>query len=201
MTSGLGRGSMAEDSPSQVTLLLRSWRDGDHAALDKLTPIVYSELHRIAHRYMLHERADHTLQTSALVNEAYLRLVDARSVDWKNRAHFFAVSSTLMRRILVDFARSHASQKKGGNVPKVELDEGVVSSRHRIEDLLALDESLTALEDFDARKAKVVELHFFGGLGPEETAEVLGISSDTVFRDWRLAKAWLAKRMKSGGPS
>ncbi len=192
---------MPEDSPSQVTLLLRSWRDGDHAALDKLTPIVYSELHRIAHRYMLHERADHTLQTSALVNEAYLRLVDARSVDWKNRAHFFAVSSILMRRILVDFARSHSSQKKGGNVPKVQLDEGVVSSRHRMEDLLALNESLTALEDFDVRKAKVVELHFFGGLSPEETAEVLGVSRNTVFRDWRLAKAWLAKRMKSGGPS
>ncbi len=192
---------MAEDSPSQVTLLLRSWRDGDQAALEKLTPIVYSELHRIAHHYMLRERADHTLQTSALVNEAYLRLVDARSVDWKNRAHFFAVSSILMRRILVDFARSHASQKKGGNVPKVQLDEEMMSSRHRIEDLLVLDESLAALEAFDTRKAKVVELHFFGGLSPEETAEVLGVSRNTVFRDWRLAKAWLAKRMKSGGPS
>ncbi len=192
---------MAEYSPPQVTTLLRAWRDGDQAALEKLTPIVYSELHRIAHHYMLRERADHTLQTSALVNEAYLRLVDARSVDWKNRAHFFSVSSTLMRRILVDFARSHTSQKKGGNVPKVQLDEGVVSARHRIEDLLALDESLTALEDFDARKAKVVELHFFGGLSPEETAEVLGVSRNTVFRDWRLAKAWLAKRMKSEGPS
>ncbi len=192
---------MAEDSPTQVTFLLRSWRDGDQAALDKLTPIVYSELHKIAHRYMLRERADHTLQTSALVNEAYLRLVEASRVDWKNRAHFFAVSSTLMRRILVDFARSHASQKKGGNVPKVELEEGLVPARHRMEDLLALEESLTALEDFDARKAKVVELHFFGGLSPEETAEVLGISPDTVFRDWRLAKAWLAKRMKSGGQS
>ncbi len=173
---------MAEDSPSQVTFLLRAWRDGDQAALDKLTPIVYSELHRIAHRYMLRERVDHTLQTSALVNEAYVRLVDARTVDWKNRAHFFAVSSTLMRRILVDFARAHASQKKGGNVPKVQLDEVVVSARNRIEDLLALDESLTALEMFDARKAKVVELHFFGGLSPEETAEVLGVSPDTVFR-------------------
>ncbi len=192
---------MAEDSPAQVTFLLRSWRDGDQAALDALTPIVYSELHKIAHRHMLRERADHTLQTSALVNEAYLRLVDARRVDWKSRAHFFAVSSTLMRRILVDFARSHASQKKGGNVPKVELEEGLVPARHRMEDLLALEESLTALEDFDARKAKVVELHLFGGLSPEETAEVLGISPDTVFRDWRLSKAWLAKRMKSGGPS
>ncbi len=192
---------MAEDSPTQVTSLLRAWRDGDQAALDKLTPIVYSELHRIAHRYMQRERADHTLQTSALVNEAYIRLVGASRVDWKNRAHFFAVSSTLMRRILVDFARSRASQKKGGNVPKVELDEGVVSTRHRIEDLLALDESLTALEEFDARKARVVELHSFGGLSPEETAEALGISPDTVFRDWRLAKAWLQKRMKGEGPA
>ncbi len=192
---------MAEDSPTQVTFLLRAWRDGDQAALDKLTPIVYSELHRIAHRYMQRERADHTLQTSALVNEAYIRLVGASRVDWKNRAHFFAVSSTLMRRILVDFARSRASQKKGGNVPKVELDEGVVSTRHRIEDLLALDESLTALEEFDARKARVVELHSFGGLSPEETAEALGISPDTVFRDWRLAKAWLQKRMKGEGPA
>jgi RNA polymerase sigma factor (TIGR02999 family) len=190
---------MAEDSPAEVTSLLRRWRHGDQAALDRLTPIVYSELHRIAHRYMLKERADHTLQTSALVNEAYIRLVDASRVDWKNRAHFFAVSSTLMRRILVDFARSHASRKKGGNVAKVELEEGMVPARHRMEDLFALDESLTALEELDARKAKVVELHFFGGLSPEETAEVLGVSADTVFRDWRLAKAWLQKRMKGEG--
>jgi RNA polymerase sigma factor (TIGR02999 family) len=192
---------MAEGSSPQVTVLLRAWREGDQAALDRLTPIVYSELHRIAHRYMTRERADHTLQTSALVNEAYIRLVDANQIDWKNRAHFFAVSSTLMRRILVDFARSHASQKKGGNVPKVELEEGLVPARHRVEDLLALDESLTALEAFDARKARVVELHFFGGLSPEETAEVIGVSPDTVFRDWRLAKAWLAKRMKGEGPA
>ncbi len=190
---------MAEDSPPQVTLLLRAWRDGDQAALDKLLPVVYSELHRLAHRYMLRERADHTLQTSALVNEAYLRLVDASQIDWKNRAHFFAVSATLMRRILVEFARSRASRKKGGNVCKVELDEAFVPSRHRVEDLLALDEAMTALEAFDARKVKVVELHFFGGLNPEETAEVLGVSPDTVFRDWRLARAWLLQRMKTEG--
>ncbi len=191
---------MAEDSPPQVTILLRAWRDGDHAALDKLMPVVYSELHRLAHRYMLRERPDHTLQTSALVNEAYLRLVDASQIDWKNRAHFFAVSATLMRRILVEFARSRASQKKGGNVCKVELDEAFVPSRHHVEDLIALDEALTSLEAFDERKAKVVELHFFGGLKPEETAEVLGVSADTVFRDWRLAKAWLLQRMKAEGP-
>ncbi len=136
---------MAEDSPPQVTVLLRAWREGDQAALDRLTRIVYSELHRLAHRYMTRERPDHTLQTSALVDEAYLRLVDARQVDWKNQAHFFAVSSTLMRRFLVDSARSHASQKRGGNVPKVELDEGVVSACHRVEDLLALRQQLTVV--------------------------------------------------------
>ncbi len=190
---------MAEDSSPQVTTLLRAWRDGDQAALDKLMPAVYSELHRLAHRYMLRERPDHTLQTSALVNEAYLRLVDATQIDWKNRAHFFAVSATVMRRILVEFARSRASQKKGGKVRKVELDEAFIPSRHRMEDLLALDEAMTALEVFDSRKAKVVELHFFGGLNPEETAEVLGVSPDTVFRDWRLAKAWLLQRMKAEG--
>jgi RNA polymerase sigma-70 factor (ECF subfamily) len=188
---------MAEDAPPQVTILLRAWRNGDQAALEKLMPAVYSELHRLAHHYMLRERPDHTLQTSALVNEAYLRLVDAGQIDWKGRAHFFAVSATVMRRILVDFARSHASQKKGGHIPKVEFNDGLVASRHRLEDLLALDEALKALEAFDARKGKVVELHFFGGLSPEETAEVLGVSPDTVFRDWRLAKAWLMQQMKA----
>jgi len=192
---------MAGDASSQVTILLRTWRDGDQAALEKLMPVVYAELHRLAHRYMLRERPDHTLQTSALVNEAYLRLVDAGQVEWKNRAHFFAISATLMRRILVEFARSHASQKKGGNVQKVEFDEAFVPSRHRVEDLLALDEALTALEAFDARKAKVVELHFFGGLTREETAEALSVSPETVFRDWRLAKAWLKQQMKAEGPA
>jgi RNA polymerase sigma factor (TIGR02999 family) len=164
-------------------------------------PVVYAELHRLAHRYMLRERPDHTLQTSALVNEAYLRLVDASQVDWINRVHFFAVSANLMRRILVDFARSRASQKKGGDVPKVEFKEDLAVSHHRIEDLLALDEALTALETFDTRKAKVVELHFYGGLTPEETAEALGVSPETVFRDWRLAKAWLKQQMKAEGPA
>ena len=188
---------MAGDGSSQVTVLLRTWRNGDRAALEKLMPVVYAELHRLAHRYMLRERPDHTLQTSALVNEAYLRLVDASQVDWKNRIHFFAISSSLMRRILVEFARSRASQKKGGNVPKVEFKEDLAASHHRIEELLALDEALTGLEAFDARKAKVVELHFFGGLTPEETAEALGVSTETVFRDWRLARAWLMKQMKA----
>lgn len=187
---------MAVDATSPVTILLRAWREGDQAALDQLMPAVYAELHRLAHRYMLRERADHTLQTSALVNEAYLRLVDANQIDWKSRAHFFSVSATLMRRILVEFARSHGAQKKGGNFHKVEFKEKIFPSRHRLDDLLSLDEALKALEAFDARKCRVMELHFFGGLSPEETAEVLDISADTVFRDYRLAKAWLLQKMR-----
>lgn len=185
----------AADRPADVTSLLHAWRDGDPAALDQLMPVVYEELRRLAHRRMLGERRDHTLQTSALVNEAYLRLLDANQVDWKNRAHFLAVSATLMRRILVEFARSHDSQKKGGRRGRVELDEAMVQERHRLEDLLELDEVLAKLAAFDARKARVVELRFFGGLTPDETAEVLGVSSDTVFRDWRLARAWLKQQI------
>ncbi len=187
---------MREDATHQVTALLRAWRGGEQAALDRLVPLIYAELHRLAHRYMGRERRDHTLQTSALVNEAYLRLVAADQIDWQNRAHFLAVSATLMRRVLVEFARSRASQRKGGNLRKVELNEAAVASRHRIEDLLALNEALTALEAIDTRKARVVELHFFAGLTPPETAEVLEVSVDTVFRDWRLAKAWLMRQMK-----
>jgi len=187
---------LREDATHQVTALLRAWRGGEQAALDRLVPLIYAELHRLAHRYMGRERRDHTLQTSALVNEAYLRLVAADQIDWQNRAHFLAVSATLMRRVLVEFARSRASQRKGGNLRKVELNEAAVASRHRIEDLLALNEALTALEAIDTRKARVVELHFFAGLTPPETAEVLEVSVDTVFRDWRLAKAWLMRQMK-----
>ncbi len=190
---------MAGDSAQEVTALLQAWRGGDQAALDRLVPMMYAELHRLAHSYLRRERPDHTLQTSALVNEAYLRLVEAGEVDWKSRAHFLAVSATLMRRILVDYARSRASRKKGGRVPKVEFKDEIVGRRGRLEDLLALDEALTALEAFDARKAKVVELHFFGGLSPDETAEVLEVSPDTVFRDWRLAKAWLMQQLKAEG--
>jgi RNA polymerase sigma factor (TIGR02999 family) len=185
----------AADRPADVTSLLHAWRDGDPAALDRLMPVVYGELRRLAHRRMLGERPDHTLQTSALVNEAYLRLLDANQIDWKNRAHFLAVSATLMRRILVEFARSHGSQKKGGGRGRLELDEATVPERHRLEDFLELDDVLAKLAVFDARKARVVELRFFGGLTPDETAEVLGVSADTVFRDWRLAKAWLKQQM------
>jgi RNA polymerase sigma factor (TIGR02999 family) len=161
-------------------------------------PLVYGELHRIAHRYMLREHAGHTLQTTAVVNEAYLRLVDAQQVQWKDRAHFFAVSANLMRRILVEFARSCGRNKRGGDIRKVELDEAFVISPQRGADLVALDDALTALASMDERKAKVIELRFFGGLSVEERAEVLDISPDTVMRDWRLAKAWLWREMKHG---
>ena len=190
---------MEGQSPREVTQLLRAWCRGDEAALDRLVPLVHDELHRLAHRYMLRERAGHTLQTTALVNEAYLRLVDAGNVDWQNRAHFFAISASLMRRILVDFARSRGYQKRGGNALKIEFDDGRIPSSRRGAELIALDDALTALAQFDPREARVVELRFFGGLSEEETAEVLGVSSRTVKRDWALAKAWLARELKRGG--
>jgi len=189
---------VATQSPHEVTHLLLAWRGGDETALDKLIPLVYDELHRLAHRYMAHEWANDTLQTTALVHEAYLRLMDANQVEWKNRVHFFAISANLMRRILVEFARSRGSQKRGGDVWKAPLDEAAIVSPEPDEDLLALDDALTALAEFEPRKAKVVELRFFGGMTEEETAEVLGISSDTVLRDWKSAKLWLYREMKHG---
>ncbi len=189
---------MGEQSSREVTQLLRDWCRGDQSALDRLLPLVHDELHRLAHRYMLRERVGHTLQTTALVNEAYMRLIDANQVEWKDRAHFFAISANLMRRILVDFARSRGYQKRGGNVVKLEFDEERVPSPRRSADLIALDEALSALSAFDPREAKVVELRFFGGLSEEETAQVLGISSRTVKRDWALAKAWLKREMNRG---
>jgi RNA polymerase sigma factor (TIGR02999 family) len=189
---------MVENSPKDVTALLQNWCRGEERALEELIPLVYDELHRLAHRYMVRERPDRTLQTSALVNEAYLRLIDAGRVSWQNRAHFFAVSSNLMRRILVDFARKRGYKKRGGQARKVQLEEGFVPAPARGADLVALDEALEALAEFDPRKAKVIELRFFGGLTPEETAEVLKVSPDTVFRDWRLAKVWLYRELKAG---
>ncbi len=189
---------MNGQSSQEVTSLLRAWRGGDQGALDKLMPLVYAELHRLAHRCMLRERAGHTLQTTAVVNEAYIRLIDARQIEWKDRAHFFAISANLMRRILVEFARSRGRNKRGGDVRKVELDEAFVISPQRGTDIVALDDALTALAAIDERKAKVIELRFFGGLSVEETAEVLGVSPDTVMRDWRLAKVWLWREMKHG---
>jgi RNA polymerase sigma factor (TIGR02999 family) len=183
-------------SPSEgVTKLLLAWSAGQDAALEKLVPLVYQELRRMARRYMYGERAGHTLQTTALVNEAYLRLVDSRKVRWQNRAHFFAISAQLMRRILVDFARSRRYQKRGGGMENLTLNEELIMAPQQGRQLLALDDALCTLAKTDVRKERVVELRFFGGLSVEETAEVLKVSPDTVLRDWRLAKAWLAREM------
>jgi RNA polymerase sigma-70 factor (ECF subfamily) len=178
----------------QVTEFLRAWSDGDRAALDRLTPIVYDELHRLARRYMKGERPGHSLQTTALVNEAYLRLVDYKNMQWQNRAHFFAVSAQLMRRILVDHARRH-NLKRGGGVQHVSLDDTAMVGGERDRDLVALDDALNRLAELDPRKVQVVEMRFFGGLSVEETAEVLKVSAVTVMRDWSTAKAWLYREL------
>jgi|SRR5579872_2365699 RNA polymerase sigma-70 factor (ECF subfamily) len=177
-----------------VSTLLRAWTDGDQHALEKLTPIVYAELYRLARYYMSGERAGHSLQTTALVNEAYLRLTDYNRMQWQNRAHFFAVSAQLMRRILVDHARRH-NIKRGGGVKHVSLEDTAVV-REQDENLVVLDDALQALARFDSRKAQVVELRFFGGLSVDETAEVLKVSPITVMRDWTTARAWLYRQMK-----
>jgi RNA polymerase sigma factor (TIGR02999 family) len=186
-----------EPAVGDVSALLRAWSDGDQGALKRLTPIVYDELHRLARRYMRRERPGHSLQTTALVNEAYMRLVDYERMQWKNRAHFFAVSAQLMRRILVEHARRH-NLKRGGGVPHVSLDEAVVVGGDRDVDLLALDEAMNALARLDPRKVRVVEMRFFGGLDVEETAEVLKVSPVTVKRDWRAARAWLYRELTGG---
>ena len=186
---------MAVKSPHDVTGLLLAWGDGDRTALDRLIPLVHDELHRMAHRYMSGEREGHTLQTTALINEAYLRLVDSGRMHWQNRAHFFAVSAEVMRRILVDFARARHYQKRGGNAVHLPLDQAPEVSRERESDLVALDEALNALAAIDQRKSKIVELRFFGGLSVKETAEVLKVSPDTVMRDWKLAKVWLLREL------
>lgn len=182
-------------STKNVTQLLIAWSDGDQSALEKLTPLVHSELHRLARRYMAQEGQGHTLQATALVNEAYLRLIDWKAVRWQNRAHFFGVSANLMRRILVDYARSRNYQKRGGGARKVPLDEAAVVSEDRAPDFVALDDALNTLAEVDPRKSKIVELRFFGGLSVEETAEVLKISPRTVMREWSLAQAWLYREM------
>jgi RNA polymerase sigma-70 factor, ECF subfamily len=181
----------------EVSGLLRAWGDGDHAALDKLTAIVYDELHRIARHYMRGERPGHSLQTSALVNEAYMRLVDYKAMQWQNRAHFFAVSSQLMRRILVEQARRH-NLKRGGGVQHVSLEETAIVGDDRAADFIALDDAMVALARLDPRKVQVVEMRFFGGLSVEETAEVLQVSPVTVMRDWKSAKAWLYRELTGG---
>ncbi|MGA3317572.1 MAG: sigma-70 family RNA polymerase sigma factor [Candidatus Korobacteraceae bacterium] len=178
----------------QVTEFLRAWSDGDRAALDSLTPIVYEELRRLARRYMKGERSDHSLQTTALVNEAYMRLVDYKNMRWQNRAHFFAVSAQLMRRILVDHARRR-NLKRGGGVQHVSLDQTAMVGSERAADLVALDDAMNLLGKLDPRKVQVVEMRFFGGLSVEETAEVLKVSAPTVMRDWSTAKAWLYREL------
>jgi RNA polymerase sigma factor (TIGR02999 family) len=180
-----------------VSLLLRAWSEGDRGALEKITPIVYKELHRLARRYMRGERHGHSLQTTALVNEAYMRLVDYQRMQWQDRAHFFAVSAQLMRRILVEHARRR-NLKRGAGVLHVSLDEAAVVAEDRAADLVALDEALNALERLDPRKVQVVEMRFFGGLSVEETAEVLQVSAATVMRDWSTAKAWLYRELTGG---
>ena len=183
---------MAETSAHDVTRLLAAWREGDERALDRLMPLVQEELARIARHYMGRERTDHTLQTTALVNEAYLRLVNQDGVDWQSRAHFFAASARIMRHILVDHARTRNYAKRGGGgAVKVSFDEAVVVAQHRAPELIALDEALTNLAEMFPRKAQVVELRYFGGLSVEETAEVLGVAPITVRREWDSARAWL----------
>jgi RNA polymerase sigma factor (TIGR02999 family) len=179
----------------EVTRLLLDWRNGDAQAFEKLAPLVYRELHRLARRYRNKERRDHTLQVTDIVHETYLRLVDADGIDWQGRAHFYAIAARLMRRVLVDYARSHAFIKRGGGIHHVTLDEAQAASLEPDSDLVALDDALRRLADLDPRKAEVIEFRFFGGLTVEETAEVLQVSSDTVKRDWRLARSWLLREL------
>jgi len=179
-----------------VTRLLRAWGEGDEEALHKLTPLVYEQLHSLARRYMARERPGHTLQTTALIHETYLRLVDVRQVKWQDRAHFLAICAQLMRRILIDFARSRDSQKRRGAVPHVDLDEALLVASEPHFDLVALDDALNRLARVDERQSRVVELRFFGGLNVKETAEVIKVSADTVMRDWKLAKVWLFRELR-----
>jgi len=187
---------MATPSTDNVTRLLLDWSNGDKSALEKLIPLVYDELRRMARQYMRRERPGHTLESTALVNEAYIKLIDCSRVGWQNRAHFFAVAAQLMRRILIDHARSRNYAKRGGGVRKVSLDEAAILSEERASELIAIDNALTNLAAIDPRKSQIVELRFFGGLNLEETAEVLGVSSPTVQREWRKAKAWLYQEVK-----
>jgi len=182
-------------SSHEITQLLRAWSDGSREALEKLIPLVHKELLQSARRFMAAERPGHTLQATALVNEAYLRLIDWKNVRWQNRAHFFALSAQLMRHILVDFARSRLSAKKGGGRASVTLEEASIISSTKRPDLIAVDEALSRLGEMDPRKERVVELRFFGGFSVQETAEVLNVSPETVMRDWKASKAWLLKEI------
>ena len=190
-------GDAGPAATDQVCELLRAWSEGDTSALERLTPIVYDELHRLARRYMRGERPGVSLQTTALVNEAYMRLVSYERMQWQDRSHFFAVSAQVMRRILVEHARRH-NLKRGGGVPHVSLDEAALVGGHRGADLVALDDAMDALARLDPRKAQVVEMRFFGGLSVDETADVLKVSPATVMRDWSTAKAWLYRELAGG---
>jgi len=187
---------MTTPSSQEITQLLLAWSDGDQAALEKLTPLVYAELRRLAKGYMLGERPGHTLQTTALINEAYLRLIDWKNVRWQGRAHFFGVAAQLMRRILVDFARARHYAKRGGAAQQVSLDEAVTIHEDRSAELIALDEALKNLAEIDPRKSQIVELRFFGGLSAKETAEALKVSLRTVEREWNSARAWLYRELR-----
>ena len=180
----------------EITQLLMAWKEGDQAALDDLMPMVEAELRQIAHRFMRREEGNHTLQTTALVNEAYLKLINQRSMSWQNRSHFFAISAQIMRRILINYARDRRAEKRGGDVLRVNLDDAFTMSDEKSDELIALDDALERLEKFDELKSRIVEMRYFGGLTIEETAEVLGIAPPTVSLHWRLAKAWLAAEIK-----
>ncbi len=188
----------AMPSNTDITALLVDWGNGDQSALEKLLPLVERELHRLAHSYMRREDPDHTLQTTALINETYLRLVDQRKVEWQNRAHFFGIAAQIMRRILLNYARDQNRQKRGGKLVHVSLSEAMIMPAEKDRELIALNDALNRLEALDARKSKVVELRYFGGLSVEEAAEVLKVSPITVMRDWQFAKAWLAREMQNG---
>ncbi len=192
---------MSPNSDSEPTELLRAWSQGDESALDRLVPLVYEELHRLARRYMRQERPDHTLQATSLVNEAYLRLIDVNRVEWRNRAHFLAMAAQMMRRILVESARSRQRQKRGGRAVHESLDDVQELPDSKERNLVALSEALTGLATFDARMSQVVELRFFGGLTVDETANVLNVSPETVMREWKTAKAWLLREIRRGPPT
>jgi RNA polymerase sigma factor (TIGR02999 family) len=191
---------MASPSPAAVTELLLAWSNGDDGALEQLVPLVEVELRRLARGYMARERPDHTLQTTALVNEAFVRLTDARQVRWQDRAHFLGISARLMRRVLVDHARRRGFHKRGGDAQRVTLQDDLVRTPDPAFDVVTLDRALEALAKFDMRKSRIVELRFFGGLSVEETADVLQVSTDTVKRDWRLAKLWLLRELEGERP-
>ena len=185
--------------PSEITELLIGWSNGDRTSLDKLMQLVEGELHRLAHHYMSRERDGHTLQTTALINETFLRLIDQRRVRWQNRAHFFGISAQIMRRILLNYARDQRREKRGGGALRVSLSKADAVSAEKSAELIALDEALNRLAEVDERKSRVIELRYFGGLSVEETAEVLGVSAVTIMRDWNMARAWLAREMADDG--